>query len=108
MQAKLEAQYTAKRESHLSEVQDLKQQLEFKNNEVRSLHTNIDNLKSMNEGLKVLACAVFFVRALTGSVRAPSLPHQLALRAAKIWQKEPKTLSGLGKPSTCNSQSLTA
>ena len=52
-QNKLEVQYTTKRQAHESEVQDLKQQLEFKANEIRSLNTTIDGLKSVNEELKV-------------------------------------------------------
>jgi uncharacterized protein YlxW (UPF0749 family) len=50
---KLELQYAAKREAQLSEVSDLKQQLELRNNEVRSLSASIDSLKSVNEELKV-------------------------------------------------------
>jgi len=53
LQNKLEAQYAAKRETHHSEVADLKQQLEMKSNEVRSLNASIDSLKSVNEELKV-------------------------------------------------------
>lgn len=49
---KLEAQYNAKREAHLSEVADLKQQVEMKVNEVRSLNASIESLKSVNEELK--------------------------------------------------------
>lgn len=49
---KLEAQYAAKRDAHLSEVQDLKQQLELRSNEIRSLNATIDSLKSVNEELK--------------------------------------------------------
>ncbi|KAH9981276.1 kinesin heavy chain [Lactifluus volemus] len=49
---KLEAQYAGKREAHQSEVADLKQQLEMKGNEVRSLNASIDSLKSVNEELK--------------------------------------------------------
>ncbi|KAI0035073.1 kinesin heavy chain [Vararia minispora EC-137] len=49
---KLEAQYAAKREAHLSEVADLKQQLELKSNEMRSLNASIDSLKGVNEELK--------------------------------------------------------
>ena len=52
-QSKLEAQYAAKRQAHESDVQDLKQQLELKTNEIRSLNTTIDGLKSVNEELKV-------------------------------------------------------
>ena len=52
---KLELQYAAKREAQLSEVSDLKQQLEIRNNEVRSLNASIDSLKSVNEELKVRA-----------------------------------------------------
>lgn len=62
-QNKLEAQYAAKRQAHESEVQDLKQQLELKANEIRSLNTSIDGLKSVNEELK--ACH-FSIRWLTG------------------------------------------
>lgn len=53
LQNKLELQYAAKREAQLSEVSDLKQQLEIRNNEVRSLNASIDSLKSVNEELKV-------------------------------------------------------
>lgn len=37
----------------MSEVQDLKQQLEIRANEVRTLNATIDSLKSVNEELKV-------------------------------------------------------
>lgn len=53
IQNKLEAQYAAKRDAHLSEVQDLKQQLELRGNEIRSLNATIDSLKSVNDELKV-------------------------------------------------------
>jgi kinesin family protein 5 len=49
---KLEAQYAAKADAHLSEVQDLKQQLDLKANEIRNLNSSIDSLKSVNEELK--------------------------------------------------------
>lgn len=49
---KLEAQYAAKRDAHLSEVQDLKQQLDIRSNEIRSLNATIDSLKSVNDELK--------------------------------------------------------
>ncbi|KAF9005674.1 kinesin heavy chain [Cyathus striatus] len=49
---KLEAQYAAKREAHSSEVADLKQQVELRTNEVRSLNASIESLKSVNEELK--------------------------------------------------------
>ncbi|CCM02368.1 uncharacterized protein FIBRA_04463 [Fibroporia radiculosa] len=49
---KLEAQYAAKRDAHLSEVQDLKQQLELRTNEIRTLNATIDSLKSVNDELK--------------------------------------------------------
>ncbi|KAJ3516625.1 hypothetical protein NLJ89_g1002 [Agrocybe chaxingu] len=51
-QNKLEIQYAAKRDALLSEVGDLKQQLEVRNNDVRSLNASIDSLKSVNEELK--------------------------------------------------------
>jgi kinesin family protein 5 len=53
-QNKLEAQYAARRDAHISEVADLKQQLEMRNNEVRSLNASSESLKSVNEELKVI------------------------------------------------------
>ncbi|TDL27492.1 kinesin heavy chain [Rickenella mellea] len=52
LKTKLESQYAAKRDAHLGEVQDLKQQLEMRSNEVRSLNVTIDSLKAVNEELK--------------------------------------------------------
>jgi kinesin family member 5 len=52
-QNKLEAQYAAKRDAYQSEVLDLKQQLEMRGNEVRTLNATIDSLKGVNEELKV-------------------------------------------------------
>ncbi|KAI0054096.1 kinesin heavy chain [Auriscalpium vulgare] len=49
---KLEAQYAAKRDAHLGEVADLKQQLELKSNELRNMNASIDSLKGINEELK--------------------------------------------------------
>ena len=52
-QNKLEAQYAAKRDAYQSEVLDLKQQLEMRGNEVRTLNATVDSLKGVNEELKV-------------------------------------------------------
>lgn len=52
LKAKLEAQYAAKRETHISEVQDLKQQIEQKNMEMRGLNSTLEGLKNVNEELK--------------------------------------------------------
>jgi kinesin family protein 5 len=52
-QNKLEVQYAAKRDANIGEVSDLKQQLELKTNEIRTLNASIDSLKSVNEELKV-------------------------------------------------------
>ncbi|KAH9946031.1 kinesin heavy chain [Epithele typhae] len=49
---KLETQYAAKRDAHAGEVQDLKQQLDIKGSEIRTLNATIDSLKSVNEELK--------------------------------------------------------
>ncbi|KAF8350691.1 kinesin heavy chain [Amanita rubescens] len=49
---KLEAQYAAKRDAQLSEIADLRQQLELKASEARSLNATIESLKSVNEELK--------------------------------------------------------
>ncbi|KAJ4487933.1 kinesin heavy chain [Lentinula aciculospora] len=46
------SQYAAKRDAHASEVSDLKQQIELKANEVRTVNASIDSLKSVNEELK--------------------------------------------------------
>ncbi|KIY43537.1 putative kinesin-1 [Fistulina hepatica ATCC 64428] len=50
--SKLEAQYAAKRDAHIREMVDLKQQLEQKANEIRNLNASIESLKSVNEELK--------------------------------------------------------
>lgn len=52
LKAKLEAQYAARRDAHSGEVQDLKQQIDIKGNEIRTLNGTIDSLKSVNEELK--------------------------------------------------------
>lgn len=84
-QIKLEAQYAAKRDAHIHELADLKQQLEMKSNEVRSLNASIDSLKSVNEELKVIyfivaprlslsfsdAISIFFPFTTTNSVHLP-------------------------------------
>ena len=54
-QNKLEAQYAARREASIAEVADLKQQLELRSNEIRSLNATIDSMKNVNEELKVYA-----------------------------------------------------
>lgn len=63
--SKLEAQYAAKRDAHVSEVQDLKQQLELRSNEIRSLNSSIDSLKSVNEELKVCRDSICHSHELT-------------------------------------------
>ncbi|KLO10673.1 kinesin-domain-containing protein [Schizopora paradoxa] len=49
---KLESQYTAKREAHLNEVADFKQQLEMRGTEIRNLNATVESLKGVNEELK--------------------------------------------------------
>ncbi|KAF7304924.1 Kinesin heavy chain [Mycena kentingensis (nom. inval.)] len=58
---KLEAQYAARREAHIGELADLRQQLELRNNEVRSLNATTESLKSVNEELKVRDMRAFAV-----------------------------------------------
>lgn len=53
LQSKLEAQYAAKRNVQLSEISDLRQQLEHRKHETENQTTTIDNLKAANEELKV-------------------------------------------------------
>jgi kinesin family protein 5 len=65
---KLEIQYAAKRDALLSEVLDLKQQLETKSNEVRNLNASIDSLKSVNEELKVHYSFLLSCQALNRSL----------------------------------------
>jgi len=52
LKSKLEAQYNAKRDAQASEIQDLKQQLELKNTEIRGLQSSLESLKGVNEELK--------------------------------------------------------
>lgn len=52
IKAKLDAQTALKREATMLEITDLKQQLDIKAHENRSLLVTIDNLKSANEELK--------------------------------------------------------
>lgn len=52
-QSKLEAQHAAKRDTHLLEIQDLRQQLDHRSDEIRGLTSTIDGLKAVNEELKV-------------------------------------------------------
>ncbi|KAI6109000.1 P-loop containing nucleoside triphosphate hydrolase protein [Pisolithus croceorrhizus] len=49
---KLEAQYAARREASIAEASDLKQQLELRGNEIRSLNATIESMKNVNEELK--------------------------------------------------------
>jgi hypothetical protein len=43
----------ARQQAHMSEIQDLKLQIELKGNEIRSLVSANDGLKGVNEELKV-------------------------------------------------------
>lgn len=65
----MEVQYAAKRDALLSEVSDLKQQLETKSNEVRNLNASIESLKSVNEELKVFPS--LYVKILKLNSRFP-------------------------------------
>lgn len=104
---KLEAQYAAKREAHLSEVADLKQQLELKANEVRNLNASIESLKSVNEELKVCFPCGYVVILILISYTILS-GHLLLLRRAskveRILRRVRKISSGQGRPSTFSSQ----
>ncbi|QRW27687.1 kinesin motor domain protein [Rhizoctonia solani] len=50
--AKLEAQYAAKREAHATELNELKQQLEQKSNDIRLMNNTVETLKGVNDELK--------------------------------------------------------
>ncbi|CEL51581.1 Kinesin heavy chain OS=Syncephalastrum racemosum PE=2 SV=1 [Rhizoctonia solani AG-1 IB] len=49
---KLEAQYAAKREAHATELNELKQQLEQKTNDIRLMNSTVETLKGVNDELK--------------------------------------------------------
>ena len=78
---KLEAQYAAKKEAHLGEVADLKQQLELKGTEVRSLNAAIDSLKGVNEELKVCSFILDSDHVAGASVAwaGVMIPHNLRI-----------------------------
>ncbi|CAE6504115.1 unnamed protein product [Rhizoctonia solani] len=52
LKSKLEAQYAAKREAHASELNELKQQLEQKTNDIRLMNNTVETLKGVNDELK--------------------------------------------------------
>ena len=52
-QNKLETQYASKRDAQLSELNELRQQLEMRTAENRNLNATVDSLKGVNEELKV-------------------------------------------------------
>ncbi|KAF8744778.1 Kinesin heavy chain, partial [Rhizoctonia solani] len=52
LKAKLEAQYAAKREAHATELNELKQQLEQKSNDIRLMNNTVETLKGVNDELK--------------------------------------------------------
>ena len=111
-QNKLEAQYAAKRDAHASEVQDLKQQLEIKGNEIRTLNGTIDSLKSVNEELKVgtereLLSGRCHAEAFDPPSSVHSLSRRLASRVARTSRRARRTLSGLAKRLACSSPNLT-
>jgi hypothetical protein len=111
-QTKLEAQYNAKHEVHVSEVNDLKLQLEARAVEIRNLNATVDSLKSVNEELKVSAMFRFFSRVGDlivwdyDSVRLPSRP--LASKAARTLRKAHKIWSAPERRLTFNLRSLMA
>ena len=78
----------------MSEVSDLKQQLEIKNNEVRSLNASIDSLKSVNEELKVRVIRNHAVHLFSIPLSAHLLSLPLELKAVRTLQKVPKILNG--------------
>jgi len=61
MQHKLEAQYAMKLESALGDVNDLRQQLELKANEVKSSSAAVEELRAANAELEV-RCHCFTTR----------------------------------------------
>ncbi|KAG9119887.1 hypothetical protein FRC07_004867, partial [Ceratobasidium sp. 392] len=52
LKSKLEAQYSAKREAQTAEINDLRQQLEQKSNDIRLMNNTVETLKGVNDELK--------------------------------------------------------
>ncbi|KAG8746935.1 hypothetical protein FRC10_003106 [Ceratobasidium sp. 414] len=52
LKSKLEAQYSAKREAQAAEINDLRQQLEQKSNDIRLMNNTVETLKGVNDELK--------------------------------------------------------
>ncbi|KAG8720814.1 hypothetical protein FRC08_018017 [Ceratobasidium sp. 394] len=52
LKSKLEAQYSAKREAQAAEINDLRQQLEQKTNDIRLMNNTVETLKGVNDELK--------------------------------------------------------
>ncbi|QRW14368.1 kinesin motor domain protein [Ceratobasidium sp. AG-Ba] len=52
LKSKLEAQYAAKREAQAAEINDLRQQLEQKSNDIRLMNNTVETLKGVNDELK--------------------------------------------------------
>lgn len=51
-QNKLEAQYAMKLDAAVHDVEDLKQQLELKNQEIRAAHSSLEHLRAANAELE--------------------------------------------------------
>lgn len=112
LQNKLEAQYAAKRDAHLSEAQDLKQQLDARSNEIRSLNATIDSLKSVNEELKVSLKLYLSISQADAenthllSVHLLRLPR--ASKEARTWPSPLRTWSGRARQLAFNWPNLMA
>ncbi|KAJ9060783.1 hypothetical protein DSO57_1027176 [Entomophthora muscae] len=53
LKAKIEAQYNSKKEIHLQEITELREQLESKSSELKTMKSTLSELKHVNEELKI-------------------------------------------------------
>ena len=92
----------------MSEVLDLKQQLELKGTEIRSLNSTIENLKGVNEELKVesIVTSWVWVNLSEGSGHLPS--HPLVLRVVRTLRRVQRISSERARRLLSNSPNLMA
>jgi hypothetical protein len=106
--AKLEAQYQAKQQAQTSEVSDLKQQLELKGTEIRSLNSTVENLKGVNEELKVESMVMSWVWVnLSERLHSEHLPSRpLVSRVGRTLRRVQRISSEHARRSLSNSPNL--
>lgn len=110
-QNKLEAQYVMKLDAAVNDVNDLKQQLELRNQEVRAAQSSIEQLRTANAELEVgrlppLSVSPKLLISLSpGSER--SRLQRRASKAARTSKRLRRTSSGSTRPSRSSFPTLT-